>query len=181
MSNGAIVERYARAILELGEEAKQLALLTEQIRRRANAYASSNELQSILHNPVVTEAKREAILTELADKLGLPETAKNAIRLLARRQRLEFLPAIALRLQGLADEKAGVLRATVTTAKKMSPSFYTKLSAELEKSTSRKIILEKKEDSSLIAGAITRIGDHIIDGSLKGRLQELERQLLSAP
>ena len=74
-----------------------------------------------------------------------------------------------------------MLRATVTTAKKMSSSFYTKLSAELEKSTSRKIILEKKEDSSLIAGAITRIGDHIIDGSLKGRLQELERQLLSAP
>jgi len=83
-------------------------------------------------------------------------------------------------LAHLADEKVGVLRATVTSAEPLSEDYYQKLASELEKRTSRKILLERRQDPTLIAGVITRIGDHTIDGSLKGRLAALERQLLAS-
>ena len=89
-------------------------------------------------------------------------------------------PSLRRRLATLSDEKAGLLRASVTSAGQLSESYYEKLKAELESLTGRKILLERKEDPSLIAGVVTRIGDNTIDGSVRGKLDQLERQLQSA-
>lgn len=178
MIDSVVAERYARAIFELGVETNQQGPLTEQIQQFAELYAGSAELRSMLDNPLVDEPKREAVLKDLAKRLGLGQLAVNAVRLLAERRRLFALPAIARRLGSLADEKAGVLRAVVTSAGPLPESYYQKLVAQLEKASSRKIVIEKQQDPSLIAGVVTRIGDHTIDGSLKGRLEQLERQLL---
>ena len=177
MSYAALADRYARAIFELGIETGQLKPLSDQIRQMAETYSGSPELRSVLDNPVVEEPKREAILAELTSRLGMGELATNSVRLLARRRRLRALPDIAKRLGTLSDEKAGLLRVSVTSAAPLSESHYQMLNTELERALSKRIILERKEDPSLIGGLVTRIGDNTIDGSLKGHLAELERQL----
>ncbi|MEB2312875.1 MAG: ATP synthase F1 subunit delta [Sorangiineae bacterium] len=178
--SSVVAERYARAIFELAIEQNQLKPITEQIGAIAEVYGASRDLRAVLDNPLVTEDKREALLVELGKRLGLGETALNALRLIARRRRLGSLAMIAARLGTLADERAGIVRATVSSAAPLSEAFYQKLAAELERATSRKIVLQKEVDPSLIAGVVTRIGDNTIDGSVKGRLATLERQLLSA-
>ncbi|RYZ04119.1 MAG: ATP synthase F1 subunit delta [Myxococcales bacterium] len=178
MSQAPVADRYARAIFELGVETNQLAAITEQVRRFAQVYASSAELRAVLENPVVELEKREAILADVAARLSLSGHGLNLIRLLSSRKKLRVVPDIARRLDRFSDEKAGVVRATVTSARPMPDSFYQKLVAELESATARKIVLERKEDPSLIAGFVTRIGDNTIDGSVKGRLTEIERQLV---
>ncbi len=120
------------------------------------------------------------MLKDIAGRLGLSPLATTAIRYIASRRRLRSLPDIARRLGSLSDEKAGIVRATVTAASALPESFYEKLKAELEGITGRKIVLDRREDASLIAGVITRIGDNTIDGSLRGRLEHIERQLSSA-
>ena len=177
-SGGEVAERYARAIFELGVESGQTGPLSEQIRSFANTYASSRELSSVLDNPLVDAAKREAVLQEVAARAGLNGVALNAVRLLAQRKRLGSLPEISRHLATLADEKAGVVRAVVTSATALPESFYERLGKELEAATQRKVAIDRKLDPSLIAGVVTRIGDNTIDGSVKGRLEELERQLL---
>jgi F-type H+-transporting ATPase subunit delta len=116
-------------------------------------------------------------LLDIAARLGLNGVGLNAIRFMAQRKRLGSLPEIAKRLASLADEKGGVLRATVTSAGPLPESFYERLVRELEGATQRKVALDRKQDPSLIAGVVTRIGDNTIDGSVKGRLAEIERQL----
>lgn len=178
MSQAPVADRYARAIFELGVETNQLAPITEQVRRFAQTYSSSPELRAVLDNPIIEAEKREAVLADVAARLGLSGHGLNLIKLLSSRKKLRVVPDIARRLDRLSDEKAGVVRATVTSARPMPDSFYQKLVAELESATSRKIVLERKEDPSLIAGFVTRIGDNTIDGSVKGRLNEIERQLV---
>jgi F-type H+-transporting ATPase subunit delta len=173
----AIAERYARAIFELGTESKQLAQVSDQIRKFSEVYTSSSELRGVLDNPVIAEDKREGLLKDLGARLGMAPYALNAVRLLASRKRLGALPEIARELQRMADEAQGILRATVISAKPLPESYYQKLIAELEKATSRKILLDKEQDPTLIAGVVTKIGDRTIDGSLKGRLAAIERQL----
>lgn len=177
MSGGAVAERYARAIFELGVEAGQIEALSGQIRSFADTYASSRELQGVLSNPLIEAAKRHAILQDVATRVGLSGVGLNALKFLAQRNRLSFVPEIARRLASLADEKAGVVRATVTSAGPLPESFYERLMTELEAATQRKVALDRRQDASLIAGVVTRIGDNTIDGSVKGRLAEIERQL----
>ncbi len=178
MSQAPVADRYARAIFELGVETGQLSAITEQVRRFARVYAGSAELRAVLDNPVIEAEKRDAVLGEVSARLSLGGSALNLIKLLASRKKLRVVPDIARRLDRLSDEKAGVVRATVTSAKPMPDAFFQKLQAELEAATARKIVLERREDPSLIAGFVTRIGDNTIDGSVRGRLDELERQLV---
>ena len=178
MSHAPVADRYARAIFELGVETGQLAPITEQVRRFAEVYAGSAELRAVLDNPIVEVEKRDAVLADVSARLGLMGNALNLIKLLASRKKLRVVPEIARRLDRFTDEQAGVVRASVTSAKAMPDSFYQQLTAELEAATSRKIVLERREDPSLIAGFVTRIGDNTIDGSVRGRLNEIQRQLV---
>jgi F-type H+-transporting ATPase subunit delta len=179
MSYAAIAERYARAIFDIGVETGQLAQLSEQIRKIADVYAGSEELRGVLDNPVIGEHHREGLLKDLSARLGLSDSARNAVRLLAARRRLRALPDVARYLRKMADEKEGILRATVTSAKPLSEAYYRQITGELEKATRCRIVLTKEQDPSLIAGVVTRIGDNTIDGSVRGQLRALQRQLTS--
>jgi len=172
-----IAERYARAIFAIGVETGTLAALAEQVRLFANAYAESLDLRSVLENPTVVVAQRDKILSDIASRLGLGPSALNTVRYLASRRRLAALPDISKRLQSLSDEQQSVVRATVTTAQPLPESFYQRLSDQLATLVGRKVVLERREDPSLISGVVTRIGDNTIDGSLRGRLEQLERGL----
>jgi len=178
-SHAAIAERYARAIFDIGVETGTLAALADQVRSFAAVYAESDDLRSVLENPLVAHEQREKVLREIAGRLGLGPNALNTVRYLASRRRLAALPDIAERLATLSDEKQGVVRATVTTASALSESFYQRLAEQLTTLVGRKVVLDRREDPSLIAGVVTRIGDNTIDGSLRGRLDALERTLLS--
>jgi F-type H+-transporting ATPase subunit delta len=178
-SEATIAERYARAIFELGVETGTLAALVDQLRSFAAAYASSADLRSVLENPIVPLDQRQKILSEVASRLSFGPSALNTVRYLASRRRLILLPDIAKRLDSLSDEKQGVVRATVTSATPLAESFYQRLAEQLATLIGSKVVLDRREDPSLIAGVVTRIGDNTIDGSLRGRLETLERQLLS--
>ena len=81
-------------------------------------------------------------------------------------------------LDRLSDEKAGVLRATVTSATALSDAYCDRLRGELEKRTGKKVVLDRAVDPSLLGGVITRIGDQVIDGSLKSRFATMRAALL---
>ncbi len=178
MSSGAVAERYARAIFELAEEASQVPQVADQLGKLADIYSGSRELRVVLENPLVTAEQRAAILKDLGARVGLGPLATNSVRLIAARRRLLALPEIAAHIRQLADQKAGVIRAQVTSAAPLSEEFVVRLKAQLERSTGKRVQLERSTDPSLIAGIVTRIGDHTVDGSVRGRLSDLERQLL---
>ncbi len=180
MSSEAIGRRYARAIFEIGKESGTLAALSREITTFADLWAESAELRSALDNPLVPEESRDAILRDVAERLSLSETARNTLRLLAKNRRLLALPDIARQLARLTDEDQALLRATVTSAGPLSEAYVAKLRAELEKATGRKVSLTHEQDPSLIAGIVTRIGDQVIDGSARARLQSFRESVLGA-
>jgi len=175
----AAAERYARAIFELGVETGQLAGMSAEFEQLARAYVQDPELRRVLDDPLTTDERRETLARELGSRLGLSDLVRNALRVLASRRRVSALPEIAQTLRRLSDERSGILRASVTTAIELPETFFERLKGELEAATGRKIVLERSCDPSLIAGIVTRIGDNTIDGSIKGRLAEIERRLLT--
>jgi F-type H+-transporting ATPase subunit delta len=178
MIAGAVARRYATALLELGHELGQLDALVEEMGEVAAAYDASAELRHALENPLFPYAVKKAILTELATTIGLGQTATNALFLLNERRRMRTLPGIAKLLREMTDRKKGLVRAEVVTAAPLSEAYYARLQQQLEKLTGRKVVLDHREDPSILAGVVTRIGDTVYDGSLQTRLNELKHSLL---
>lgn len=180
MSTGAVAERYAQALFELGDEAGILSSLTEKLRDFSLSFEGSKQLRATLGNPVLPIEERLAIVSDVAKKIGVPDLGVKGLQVMAKRGRLPALRATVVRLTELSDEKNGILRASVTTASKMPDSYYESLSSKLSAATQKKIILERSVDEDLVGGAIARVGDKLIDGSIRGKLQKVERDLLSA-
>jgi F-type H+-transporting ATPase subunit delta len=177
MSGSHIARRYAKALMELGTETGTLETLVNEVGRLADAYETAPDLGQALGHPLVPYAAKRAILTELADRLGVGPVAKNTALLLNDRRRTSLLPGIAARLRELSDLAKGVVRAEVSSAAPLAEDYYRKLHAQLEKMTGKRVTLDKKTDPQLIAGVVTRIGDTVYDGSLATRLVVMREAL----
>jgi F-type H+-transporting ATPase subunit delta len=178
VSAGTLARRYARALLELAEEAGQLEPTGRQLTSLAEAWGESPALQDAFDNPAVSVAQRRAILEQIAQKLGLSPLVRHTALLLSDRRRLRYLPEVTAAFERLAEQKAGRIRAEVTTASAMPEPYFQELQKALEAATGKKVTLIKKEDPSLIGGVVTQVGDKIFDGSLRARLSELQEELL---
>jgi F-type H+-transporting ATPase subunit delta len=178
MSVSIVARRYAQALLELGVEQNTLDRIVGELESIAGMWESNHELRNALENPLVPHAAKTAVMGDLAARLGLSETTRNTLLLLVDRRRIRTLPYIARTLRELADARKGVLRAEVTSAAPLSEAYYTRLQAQLEKMTGKRVVVDRHTDPSLIAGVVTRIGDRIFDGSLRTRLQSLHDALI---
>jgi F-type H+-transporting ATPase subunit delta len=181
MSELVVAERYAKALFELGLESGQLAMLTDQLRSVAHTYAESPELRAVLHDPRIGEDRIVSLIDVLAQRLALSAVAKNSLLVLVRRRRIRALPDIVSRLASLTDERTGVLRAIVTSANALAEAQTQQLTLELERLTGKRIVLERRTDPSLLGGLVARIGDHVVDASLRGRFDDIERRLSESP
>lgn len=173
-----VSRRYARALLEIGTGEGNLDALVSDMAKIADAFEASADLRAIALNPMIPLPAKKAIITDLCERLALGKTAKNTVLLLGDRRRLILVPEIATLLGEMNDAKKGLLRAEVTTAIPLSDAFYQKLLATLEKLSNKRVVLDKKQDAALIGGVVLRIGDLVLDSSLKTRLDGLKNALL---
>ena len=181
MSVSIVARRYAQALLELGVEQKELDRLVDEMGLFAETWETSHDLRNAVENPLVPHAAKKAVVNEIADRLGAASTVRHAILLLVDRRRTKALPYVARTLRELADARKGVVRAEVTTAVQLGETYYARLQAQLEKMTGKHVVIDRHTDASLIAGVVTRIGDRIIDGSLRTRLQSVRDAMTPPP
>jgi F-type H+-transporting ATPase subunit delta len=89
------------------------------------------------------------------------------------------LPRVAEQFRRLDDERQGITQATATSATALTPDEVRAITARLEQSTGGRIELDVQVDPSLLGGLVVRVGDRLIDGSVRGRLERLRNQLMS--
>jgi F-type H+-transporting ATPase subunit delta len=171
----AIGRRYAQAIFEIAKEQGTLSQTAREMLEFANTYRASDELRDVLDNPLVPAETRESIMLAVAQQIGAGETTQRTLRVVFRGRRLRGVHEMAARLALLVDEDQKVLRATVKSAQPLAESYLTRLRSQLEQATGSKVVLDASVDASLIAGVVTQIGDRVVDGSLKSRLEGFAR------
>ena len=133
--------------------------------------AISPALERMFKSPVITVAEKHALADQLLDKAGADLTVKNFCRLLADKGRLAALPAIAGCYGELLDAEKGILRGTVITAVKLDAEKQKKLKAGLEKKAGKKKLeLEFNVDKSILGGLMLKVGDRVLDASLRAQL-----------
>lgn len=178
MSMAGLARRYARALLELASEQKQIDRVGKDLNELAAMWAASEELRELFGNPQFGLAARKSVLTELLTRAGVSPTVRNAALYLADHNRVAALPEIARAFAALAERAEDAVHAEVTSAAPLSEAYYAQLQRALEQATGKKVTIERKTDAALIAGVVTRVGDRVFDGSVRTRLAELKESLM---
>ncbi len=178
MLNLQLAIKYSRAMFLLAEEEGKLNEYGKELRSLSEVLGSEPELKAYLESPMIPrQAKQDA-----AEKIFVKELSPmvlNFLRLLIDKQRVSLFGEIVHQYEELSNEAQGILIADVTTARSMSESLGKKLADKLGAITGKTIKLRKHLDEKLIGGAVVRMGDRLIDGSLRSRMKALEAQLLA--
>lgn len=175
---GAASKRYARAIFELAREEGLVDRWAERL-QTVRDILGRPEVTSVLANPTIDVRRREEAAAALLEAHAGREVL-NLARLLVGANRVGELDGIIEQFHLLADEDAGRVRATATTAVLLTRSDADKLQASLSRRLGREVRLHNQVDRAIIGGLVLRMGDRVIDASVATRLQQLRRQLSSA-
>ncbi len=178
MPKGAIARRYAGAMFDIGLKQHSLERTLEDVRGIAQVFAH-RKLAYLLREPKVPAQRKEtAIRQALANKL-LP-TSLNLALLVVQRELVDIMPNIANELEQLVHSYKNEAIADVTTATRIDDAELTKIKQALEKRTGKTIITHARVQPDILGGVIARVGDQIIDGSVRSRLAALRQQLLKS-
>lgn len=181
MVEGSIARRYARALLEIGREEAIVDRLGEDLARFDRMLsAGTGEVANVMANPVFTHPERRSVLDQMVMGAALHPHAVRFLRLLLDKDRFAVLPDIVREYRALADEEAGRVRATVTTAAELTPATRAQVAQALAKATGKQVVLETKIDPSLLGGLVAQVGGRVFDASLKTRLERIQLSLVNS-
>jgi F-type H+-transporting ATPase subunit delta len=170
----SLARRYAEAYFDLAREAKDIAGWRAELAAVADAL-SSERVASALTNPQLSLAERTRLGLQLLD--GTSDTARNLARLLIERRRMGLVPGTLSHYDVLADREAGVVRAEVTAAIAVDARLEKEISDALAKKIGKSVETTVLSDPSIVGGLVIRIGDRVIDDSVRTHLQQLQAAL----
>ena len=185
IKDASVAARYARALQILSEKqaAKagralipQLEQTLVELQGLAQVLAHGTRLGKFVLDPQISPADRRRVLEQGLSGRVLPSVRVFA-DLLLRKKRLALLETIAHEFQVIVERAKGLERATVVSAVRLTDGERDRLHRELERFTAKKIVLESLVDASLVGGAYVRIGDRVIDRSVRSLLGSLAQQL----
>lgn len=177
MKNLAIARRYAKALLLIGKGDGQADAYMGELDGFAQLLEKEKSFGQVLSNPLYTIADRKKVLQSVIGKLKLSKVMQSFLYLLFDKGRIGFLSDINQFYQKLADDLKGIAKASLTSATKLSDETIEKIRKTLSKRTGKEIILEVEQDPGLIGGIVTRIGDLVLDGSIKAQLLNMRESL----
>ena len=170
MKNLAIARRYAKALLLIGKEDGQAESYRDELALVAGLVEQEKALDQALTNPLYDAGARKKVLLTVIEKLGLSKVMSSFMVLLFDKRRIGFIGPINEFYQRMADELRNVARASLVSATELTSETVDKIRGALSARTGKDIVLEVKQDPALIGGIVTRIGDLVLDGSLKTQL-----------
>lgn len=177
MKNLAIARRYAKALLLIGKEDGKAETYRVELDGFASLLEEHPNLEQALNNPLYESGQRRKILETLLGKLSPSPVFQSFVMLLFDKRRIGFVSNISEFYGRYADELKGVARASLVSATELPDETVEKIRAALSKRTGKDIILETEQDPSLIGGIVTRIGDLVLDGSIKTQLLNMSESL----
>ncbi len=172
----ARIEGYAKALFEIARAEGTLDEVEDELFRFARSYESSDALRNALTDDMIPAAKRQAIVEDL---LGGKATATTTqlVSMVVGSGRGSDLPAIIDVLVARASSSKNLEVAEARTAVALTADQQDRLRAALANATGKQVNLKVVVDPSVLGGIIATVGDTVIDGSVRTRLDQLKARL----
>lgn len=181
---GKLANRYAKALLaaaiaETGSDNARLLALAEGFKGIAQLWESQPQLRSCLQNPMFDLKTRTAALNGVTDWAGADPLLKRFAQILLERGRIGIIAEVSQRFSEFADEAAGVVSVRIKSATALETSEVQEIESEIKTKISGKPQFSWTVEPNLLGGLVIEYAGKVLDGSLSGRLERIERALMN--
>lgn len=178
MREESVARRYAAALFAQAQKYDALTLAQGDLKSVAQTLESAGDLRATLAQPLVTQQRKKNILADtFASQVSAATLA--FLNLLVDKRRITLLGDVAAEFEQMVRQARNVASAQATSAVPLTAEQIASLERSLEARTGKDIELTTDVDPSLIGGILVRIGDTVLDGSVRGNLERLREQLLA--
>jgi F-type H+-transporting ATPase subunit delta len=178
MRQTTIARNYAEALLELARRAEDTAGWGKLIRDVANGIQQDSTLKHFLESPKISEVQKNEVLFEaLGDHV--PRHFLRFLQTLVRKRRQLLIPEISVEYDKLLDIVEGRVHANVTVAREATAVDEARISEHLSRVIGKKVVPHMSVNPAILGGVVVRIGDTVMDGSVRRRLARLKGQMLA--
>lgn len=176
MTGNIVARRYARALFALGKKSglPELESYSSALAGMRSALEASPDLVRVFRNPIFSADEKRGLVEKIAKKLKFGGTILNFLLLLAEKRRLDHLEAIASVYDQLLDAEKGILRGELFTAVKLENAEQTAIIGKLEQRAKQTLALEFGVSPDIIGGVVLKVGDQVMDASLRAQLSILK-------
>jgi F-type H+-transporting ATPase subunit delta len=173
-----IARVYADALFEAARGSDKLDEVHEELDEFTDAMNESNDMRVFFFSPYFSSGeKREAIRSSIS---GASDEFQNFLELLAEKHRMPALFAIRRRFDELWAEAKKRLEVRLTSAVELDKDVVDKVGAEVERQTDREVDMEAEVDPDILGGLVLRVGNMVLDASLRSKLERLRKEVASA-
>ena len=173
-----IAEVYARALFEAAKEHDVLDRVRDELGEFAEALDDNRSLQVFLFSPYFSsEEKRDGVRKIVS---GADERTVNFLELLAERHRMPAIFRIKRELDALWADENQLLPVTVTSAVELDEGLVEDIGKRIQEQTGRKVELSSNVDPDVLGGLMVRVGNMVLDGTVRNRLERLRKQVAKA-
>lgn len=178
MSDEPIARAYASALFAAATDSGSIERVQRELGQLATALAESEPLRVVLFNPRIEADAKRRVLAGLSE--GADRMLANTLQLLAQKERVSLLPQIRREYDELAAQQAQLLEVEVVSAVPLDAELERQVVARVEGATGKTVRLSKRVDGAILGGLVLRLGDVIVDGSLRSRLGQLKHRMVTA-
>jgi F-type H+-transporting ATPase subunit delta len=173
-----IARVYAEALFEAAREKGRLAEIRDQLAEFVDALAENRELQVFFFSPYFSsQEKREGISRALD---GAEPELLNFLELLAEKHRMPVIFRIRRLFDQLWAKENKLLEVELTSAVDLDPRIAERIGEEIEKQTGRKVELQSNVDDGILGGLVLRVGNMVLDASVRNKLERLRKEIARA-
>ncbi len=173
MDNNMVAQRYATAIYEIAKENNKQDEIREILNLLTEKYNEDENFRNFLSNPIVTTEEKEKFLKKAFSFIN-PESF-NIINYLVSKDRMNYISLIRDNYVSFLYKEESKLPVVAIFTKELSKAQKEKLIKKLEKKYGKKIVLNLEIDESIIGGGIIKVGNDVINGSIKHQIEDMKR------
>jgi F-type H+-transporting ATPase subunit delta len=178
MRETTVARNYAETLLTLARRAEDLPGWGKLIGDVGNAMRADTTLWRFLESPKVSEAQKSAVLSEaLADRV--PRLFLKFLQAMVHKRRQMLIPQVSDEYSLLIDEVEGRVHANVTMAKEASEEDHNVIAEQLSRVLGKTVVPHVTVNPAILGGVIVRVGDTVMDGSVRKRLATLRSRMLA--
>ncbi|UOQ50253.1 F0F1 ATP synthase subunit delta [Gracilibacillus caseinilyticus] len=179
MSKTNVAKRYAEALFQIAKEKETIDFLEAELATVKEVFQSNQEFLKFLHHPKVDADKKKQLLNEAFQ--GFSKDVLHTLSLLVDRHNEAIIEEIATAFITLAQDARGVKEATIYSVRALSDAEQEEIQQVFTKKWNiKELKINNQIDPNLLGGVKIRIGNTVYDGSIKGKLDRLERQIATA-